>query len=138
MQYTFSMIKPDATKRNITGEINSFFEKAGLSIVAQKRIRLTKEQAIAFYYEHSERSFFNGLIEDITSGPVIAQILKGEDAIVKNRNIMGATNPEQAEEGTIRKVFAENIAANSVHGSDSLEAAEREIAFFFSKLEIIE
>ncbi len=138
MQYTFSMIKPDATKRNITGEINSFFEKAGLVIVAQKRIRLTKEQAIAFYYEHKERSFFDGLIEDITCGPVIAQILKGEDAILKNRKIMGATNPEQADEGTIRKVFAESIAANSVHGSDSPEAAEREIAFFFSQLEIIE
>ena len=138
MQYTFSMIKPDATKRNITGEINSFFEKAGLSIVAQKRMSLTKEQAIAFYYEHKERPFFNGLIEDITSGPVIAQILKGEDSIVKNRKIMGATNPEEAEEGTIRRVFAESIAANSVHGSDSADAAKREIAFFFSNLEIIE
>ncbi|MCF8462957.1 MAG: nucleoside-diphosphate kinase [Rickettsiaceae bacterium] len=137
-EYTFSMIKPDATKRNITGQINSYFEQAGLTIVAQKRIRLSSEQATAFYYEHRERSFFHGLVQYMISGPVIVQVLKGEDAVAKNRKIMGATNPAQAEEGTIRKAFAENIEANSVHGSDSLESAERELAFFFSKLEIIE
>lgn len=136
-QYTFSMIKPDATKRNLIGQINSYLEKAGLQIAAQKMIRLTKFQAETFYSEHKERPFFNSLIEYIISGPVVVQLLKGENAIVKNREIMGATNPDDAEPGTIRKDFAENIEANSIHGSDNPENAEREIRLFFSKFEII-
>jgi len=136
-QYTFSMIKPDATKRNLIGQINSYLEKAGLQIAAQKMIRLTKFQAEIFYSEHKERPFFNSLIEYIISGPVVVQLLKGENAVVKNREIMGATNPDDAAPGTIRKDFAENIEANSIHGSDNPENAEREINLFFSKFEII-
>lgn len=137
-EYTFSIIKPDATKRNITGNINSYLEKGGLKIVAQKMVKLTKEQAEGFYAEHKERPFFNGLVEYMTSAPVVLQVLKGENAILKNREIMGATNPSDAADGTIRKAFGENIEANSVHGSDSADSAKREISFFFSEGEITE
>jgi nucleoside-diphosphate kinase len=136
-QQTLSIIKPDATKRNITGKINNKFEKAGLKIIAQKRIKLTKEQAKAFYYIHKDRPFFESLVDFMTSAPIVTQVLEGENAVAKNREIMGATNPEEATEGTIRKEFAENIEANSVHGSDSIENAKKEIAFFFSECEII-
>ncbi len=136
-EYTLSIIKPDATRRNLTGAINARFEQAGLRIVAQKRLFLTKAQAEAFYGAHRERSFFGELCDFMISGPVIAQVLEGENAIVKNRDIMGATNPANAAPGTIRKDFAESIEANSVHGSDSAEAAAEEISFFFSKLEIV-
>jgi nucleoside-diphosphate kinase len=137
MEYTFSLIKPDATKRNLTGKINAYFENAGLEIVAQKLIKLTQQQAEIFYQEHKARPFFAGLITYITSGPVVAQVLKGVDAVALNRKIMGATNPADAENGTIRKDFAENIEANSVHGSDGPDSAKREIAFFFSQIEIL-
>ena len=137
MEYTLSIIKPDATKRNITGKINNKFEEAGLKIVAQKRIRLTKDQAKAFYYIHKDRPFFQSLVNFMTSSPVIVQVLGGENAVTKNREIMGATNPDEAAEGSIRKEFAINIEENSVHGSDSLENAKKEIAFFFSECEII-
>lgn len=136
-EQTLSIIKPDATRRNLTGAINTRFEQAGLRIVAQKRLFLTKAQAEAFYGAHRERSFFGELCDFMISGPVIAQVLEGENAIVKNRDIMGATNPANAAAGTIRKDFAESIEANSVHGSDSAQAAAEEIAFFFSKLEIV-
>jgi nucleoside-diphosphate kinase len=136
-EYTFSIIKPDATNRNLTGQINAYLEKAGLKIVAQKMTILTKTQAEAFYAEHKERPFFRSLIEFMTSGPVVLQVLKGEDAVNKNRLIMGATDPKNADAGTIRKDFAENIEANSVHGSDSAESAKREIVFFFAGYEII-
>ena len=138
IQYTLSIIKPDATKRNITGKINSYLEAAGLSIVAQKRIKLTKEQAGAFYAVHKERPFYGELVDTMTSGPVVVQVLKGEEAVLKNREVMGATNPKDAAAGTIRKDFALSIGENSVHGSDSLENAKIEIAFFFSSLEICE
>jgi nucleoside-diphosphate kinase len=138
IQYTLSIIKPDATKRNITGKINSYLEAAGLSIVAQKRIKLTKEQAGAFYAVHKERPFYGELVDTMTSGPVVVQVLKGEDAVLKNREVMGATNPKDAAAGTIRKDFALSIGENSVHGSDSLENAKIEIAFFFSSLEVCE
>ncbi len=138
MEYTFSMIKPDATARNLTGKINSYIEAAGFTIVAQKRARLTKEQAQQFYAVHAARPFFASLIEGITAGPVILQVLKKENAVVDYREIMGATNPADAKEGTIRKDFAIDIEANSVHGSDSKENASIEIAFFFSQIEIIE
>ncbi|MGE4313321.1 MAG: nucleoside-diphosphate kinase [Pseudobdellovibrionaceae bacterium] len=134
---TLSILKPDATRRNLTGAINQRFEDKGLSIVAQKRIRLTDEQARGFYAVHAERSFFPELVKFMTSGPVVVQVLEGEDAVAKNRQIMGATNPEEAAPGTIRADFAEGIEANSVHGSDSLENAEREIAFFFTDDEIV-
>ena len=137
-EYTFSIIKPDATKRNLIGNINSYLEKAGLKIVAQKMAILTKSQAEIFYAEHKMRPFFNSLIEFMTSGPVVLQVLKGENAIAKNREIMGATNPNEAEPGTIRKDFAENIEANSIHGSDTANSAQREISFFFAKCEIVE
>jgi len=137
-EYTFSIIKPDATKRNLIGKINSYLESAGLKIVAQKMIRLTRVEAEAFYAEHKARPFFASLIEYMTSAPVVVQVLKGKDAVAVNRKIMGATNPSDAAAGTIRKDFAENIEANSVHGSDSANSAEREIAFFFSKTEIVE
>lgn len=136
-EQTLSIIKPDATRRNLTGAINARFEQAGLRIVAQKRLFLTKPQAEAFYGAHRERSFFGELCDFMISGPVIVQVLEGENAIVKNRDIMGATNPANAAAGTIRKDFAESIEANSVHGSDSAQAAAEEIAFFFSKLEIV-
>ncbi len=138
IEYTFSIIKPDATERNITGKINSYLESAGLKIVAQKMVRLTKNQAENFYSEHSERPFFGGLVEYMTSGPVVLQVLKGENAILKNREIMGATNPTEAEPNTIRKDFAKDIEANSIHGSDSAESARREINFFFTKEDIVE
>ena len=137
-EYTFSMIKPDATKRNLIGKINSYLENAGLKIVAQKMVVLEESQAKEFYAEHRERSFFSGLITYMTSAPVVLQVLKGENAVTKNREIMGATNPADARPGTVRKDFALDIEANSIHGSDSAESAEREINFFFSKEEIVE
>lgn len=138
IEYTFSIIKPDATKRNLIGKINSYIESAGLKIVGQKIMILSKNQAEEFYAEHKKRPFFASLVLYITSGPVVLQVLKGESAIIKNRQIMGATNPAEAAEGTIRKDFAQSIEANSIHGSDSLASAKREIDFFFSKEEIIE
>lgn len=134
---TLSIIKPDATKRNLTGKINAKFEENGLRIVAQKRIFLKKAEAEAFYAVHKERPFYNDLVSFMISGPVVVQVLEGEDAVAKNRKIMGATNPAAAEEGTIRKEFAESVEANSVHGSDSLENAAKEIHFFFSETEIV-
>ena len=137
MEKTFSIIKPDATKRNITGSINKIIEENGLKIVAQKRIKLSIDQAKDFYQIHSEKSFFNDLIEYMTSEPVVVQVLSGNNAIEIYRNIMGATNPDNAEEGTIRKTHALNVQENSVHGSDSKENAEKEIAFFFKNKEIV-
>lgn len=134
---TLSMIKPDATNRNLTGKINAKFEDAGLRIVAQKRIQLTPAQAGAFYAEHSERPFYGELCEFMSSAPIIVQVLEGEGAILKNREVMGATNPEKADAGTIRKEFALSMGENSVHGSDSPESAAREIAFYFSGLELV-
>jgi len=134
---TFSIIKPDATRRNLTGAVNAKLEGAGLRIVAQKRIQLTRAQAEAFYGVHAQRPFFNDLCTFMTSGPVVVQVLEGEDAVTRNRDIMGATNPANAAPGTIRKEFAESIEANSVHGSDSDENAAIEIAFFFSGVEIV-
>lgn len=136
IERTFSIIKPDATRRNLTGKINARFEEAGLRIVAQRRVRLTQEMAEKFYAVHAERSFFKDLVKFVTSGPVVVQILEGENAVVRNREIMGATNPANAAAGTIRADFAESIEANSVHGSDSPENAATEIAFFFSQVEI--
>ncbi|MEO0392926.1 MAG: nucleoside-diphosphate kinase [Pseudomonadota bacterium] len=136
VERTLSIIKPDATRRNLTGKINTRFEEASLRIVAQKRIHLTQAVAEGFYAEHKERPFFGDLVSFMTSGPVVVQVLEGEGAIAKNREIMGATNPEQAEPGTIRKDFAESIEANSVHGSDSPESAAREIGYFFAETEI--
>ena len=133
---TLSIIKPDATKRNITGKIISCFEEHGLNIVAQKRILLSESKAREFYAVHLDKPFFEDLVKYITSGPVVVQILEGQDAITKNRKIMGATNPEEAEEGTIRKQFALSVEANSVHGSDSQETAKSEIKFFFDSSEI--
>lgn len=137
LERTFSIIKPDATKRNITGKIIAKFEDAGLRIVAQRRIHLSREEAESFYGVHRERPFFNDLVAFMTSGPVVVQVLEGENAIAKNREIMGATNPAEADEGTIRKEFAESIEANSVHGSDAPETAAEEIAFFFDENEIV-
>ena len=134
---TFSIIKPDATRRNLTGAITKTLEDAGLRVVASKRIRMTRDQAEGFYGVHRERPFFNDLCTFMTSGPVVVQVLEGEDAVARNREVMGATNPEQAAEGTIRKLFAESIEANSVHGSDSDENAATEIAFFFTPEEIV-
>ncbi len=134
---TLSIIKPDAARRNLTGRINAMFEEAGLRIVAQKRVLLSREQAQSFYAVHRERPFFDSLVAFMTSGPVVVQVLEGSDAVARNREIMGATNPEEAAEGTIRKVFAESLEANSVHGSDSPDNAEIEIAFFFSGTEIV-
>jgi len=136
IERTLSIIKPDATRRNLTGQINQRFEDANLRIIAQKRVQLTQKQAEGFYEVHKERAFFSDLVNFMTSGPVVVQVLEGEDAILKNREIMGATNPAQAEEGTIRKDFAEDIEANSVHGSDAPETAADEISYFFSRLEI--
>ncbi len=138
MEKTFSIIKPDATKRNITGSINKIIEENGLKIVAQKRIKLSIDQAKDFYQIHSEKSFFNDLIKYMTSEPVIVQVLLGNNAIEIYRKIMGATNPDNAKEGTIRKTHALNVQENSVHGSDSKENAEKEIAFFFKNEEIVE
>ena len=137
MDQTFSIIKPDATKRNITGAINKVIEESGLRIVAQKRIRLTNEQAENFYSVHKERPFFRDLIEFMTSEPVIVQVLSGENCVDRYRSVMGATNPENADEGTIRKLFALNIQENSVHGSDSEENAKIEIDFFFKSDELV-
>ena len=137
MQETFSIIKPDATKRNITGSINMIIEKSGLKIIAQKRIKLNKEQAEKFYSIHKDKSFFNDLIDYMTSEPVIVQVLSGDNAVENYRKVMGATNPENAEEGTIRKLHALNVQENSVHGSDSLENAKKEISFFFKSEEIL-
>lgn len=137
VQRTFSIIKPDATRRNITGKVIDRLESAGLRIVAQKRLQLTREQAEGFYAVHKERPFFNDLVAFMTSGPVVVQVLEGEDAVARNREVMGATNPANAAEGTIRKDFAESIEANSVHGSDSEENADIEIRFFFEDQEIV-
>lgn len=135
---TLSIIKPDATKRNITGKINSYFEAQGLKIVAQKRIQMTRKQAEGFYAVHKARPFFGELVESMISAPVVVQVLQGENAVLKNREIMGATNPKEAQDGTIRKDFALSIGENSVHGSDSLDNAKIEIAFFFAESEICE
>ncbi len=137
VEKTLSIIKPDATKRNITGLINAKFENAGLKIIAQKRLQLTRSIAEKFYEIHKDRPFYNDLVNFMISGPVVVQVLEGNNAVKLNRNIMGATNPEDAEEGTIRKEFAESIEANSVHGSDSFENAKTEISFFFAKIELI-
>ncbi|WP_019962145.1 nucleoside-diphosphate kinase [Woodsholea maritima] len=137
LQRTFSIIKPDATARNLTGKINAKIEEAGLRIIAQKRIHLTKAQAETFYGVHKERGFFNDLVSFMISGPVVVQVLEGENAIAKYRELMGATNPADAAEGTIRKEFAESIDANSVHGSDAEETAAVEIAYFFAGTEIV-
>jgi nucleoside-diphosphate kinase len=137
VERTFSILKPDATERNITGAINAIIEKAGLRIVAQKRVRITKEQAEQFYSVHKERPFFGELVQFMTSGPVVVQVLEGENAIAKYREVMGATNPANAAEGTIRKVHAKSIGENSVHGSDAPETAVKEIAQFFSDNEIV-
>ena len=137
IERTLSIVKPDATRRNITGLINARLEEAGLNIVAQRRVRLTRNDAEKFYAVHSERSFFNDLCEFMASGPVVVQVLEGENAIALNRKIMGATNPANADDGTIRKESGESIEANSVHGSDSVDNAAQEIAFFFSKLDFV-
>ncbi len=137
IERTLSIIKPDATRRNLTGSINARFEDAGLRIIAQKRIQLSLAQAERFYEVHRERAFFSDLCEFMVSGPVVVQVLEGEDAIARNRELMGATNPANAADGTIRKDFGESVEANSAHGSDAPETAAREIAFFFSAIEIV-
>ncbi|MFT8979910.1 nucleoside-diphosphate kinase [Gluconobacter oxydans] len=137
LERTLSIIKPDATKRNLTGKINAVFEDAGLRIGAQKRIHLTEKQAGAFYAVHKERPFYGSLVSSMIAEPVVVQVLQGENAVAKNREVMGATNPADAAEGTVRKLFAESIEANSVHGSDSLENAKNEISFFFAETEIL-
>lgn len=137
IERTLSIIKPDATRRNLTGRINTRFEEADLRIVAQRRLRLSREQAEGFYAVHSERAFFGDLCEFMSSGPIVVQVLEGENAIARNREIMGATNPANADEGTIRRDFGESIEANSAHGSDSPETAATEIAYFFSQTEIV-
>ena len=134
---TFSIIKPDATRRNLTGAVTKMLEDAGLRVVASKRIHMTRDQAEGFYAVHKERPFFNDLVAFMISGPVVVQVLEGENAVAKNREVMGATNPANADEGTIRKVHAESIEANSVHGSDSPENAKIEIDFFFTPDEIV-
>ncbi len=138
IEQTLSIIKPDATSRNITGQVNSIIEKSGLKIIGQKRVKLTEETAGKFYEVHKERPFFKDLVSFMVSGPVIVQVLQGENAVALYRKVMGATNPQEAEAGTIRKEFALSIEANSVHGSDSIENAKKEIAFFFSETEIFE
>jgi nucleoside-diphosphate kinase len=137
IEHTLSIIKPDATRRNLTGKINAKFEEAGLRIVAQKRMHLTLAQAQKFYEVHKERPFYGELCEFMASGPVVVQVLEGEDAIAKNREVMGATNPANAEPGTIRAEFAESVGENSVHGSDAPETAAAEIAYFFAGIEIV-
>src|SRR5712664_424378 len=137
IERTFSIIKPDATERNLTGAINALIEKAGLRIVAQKRIRMTREQAETFYAVHKERPFFRELVEFMVSGPVVVQVLEGEDAITKYRDLMGATDPAKAAPGTIRKIYAKSIGENSVHGSDAAETAVKEIGQFFAGNEIV-
>lgn len=138
IEYTLSIIKPDALKRNITGQVNLLIEKGGLKIVGQRMLKLSKEQAEEFYSVHKDRPFFGSLVSSMTSGPVVVQVLKGENAVLKYRDIMGATNPENAAPGTIRKELAVNIEENTVHGSDSLENAKDEIAFFFAKSMLVE
>ena len=137
IECTLSIIKPDATKRNLTGKINAKFEEAGLRIIAQKRIHLSKAQAGVFYGVHAERPFYDELCDFMASGPVVVQVLEGEGAIVKNREVMGATNPAEAEEGTVRAEFAKSVGENSVHGSDAPETAAVEIAYFFAGLELV-
>ena len=137
LERTFSIIKPDATKRNLTGKINAVFEDAGLRIVGQRRIKMTREQAEKFYEIHAARPFYGELVEFMTSGPVVVQVLEGENAVAKHREAMGATNPAEAAEGTVRKLYANSIGENSVHGSDSPENAEIEIRQFFSGNEIV-
>jgi nucleoside-diphosphate kinase len=137
VERTLSIIKPDATRRNLTGKINAKLEEAGLRIVAQKRVQLTRAQAEGFYEVHKARPFFNDLCQFMISGPVVVQVLEGENAVQKNRDVMGATNPANAAPGTIRKEFAESIEANSAHGSDSLDNAKVEIAYFFAGTEIV-
>jgi nucleoside-diphosphate kinase len=136
IERTLSIIKPDATRRNLTGAINERFERSGLRIIAQKRLRLSREMAERFYAVHAQRPFYASLVSFMTSGPVVVQVLEGENAVAKNREVMGATDPAKADAGTIRKDFAESIEANSVHGSDSPENAAQEIAFFFAESEI--
>tara|TARA_B100000686_G_scaffold113242_1_gene120888 strand:- start:53 stop:475 length:423 start_codon:yes stop_codon:yes gene_type:complete len=136
VERTLSILKPDATRRNLTGAINQRFEDAGLRIVAQRRLRLTQEQAQQFYAVHAERAFYDDLCDYMTSGPIVAQVLEGENAVVRNREIMGATNPANADKGTIRKDFGESVEANSAHGSDSPENAAIEVAFFFAQTDI--
>ena len=137
IERTLSIIKPDATRRNLTGLINAKFEDAGLKIIGQKRLQLTRTMAEKFYEIHKNRPFYNDLVDFMISGPVVVQVLEGENAVKSNRDVMGATNPDEANEGTIRKEFAESIEANSVHGSDSLENAKIEISFFFANIELI-
>lgn len=137
LEHTFSIIKPDATKRNLTGKINAVIEEAGLKIVAQKRVILSRHAAETFYGEHKERPFFGELVDFMISEPVVLQVLAGENAIAKYREIMGATNPADAADGTIRKLFANSVGENSVHGSDSAESAKKEISFFFAGTEIV-
>ena len=137
IERTLSIIKPDATRRNLTGLINAKFEDAGLKIIGQKRLQLTRTMAEKFYEIHKNRPFYNDLVDFMISGPVIVQVLEGENAVKSNRDVMGATNPDEANEGTIRKEFAESIEANSVHGSDSLENAKIEISFFFANIELV-
>ena len=136
IENTLSIIKPDATKRNLTGLINAKFEKVGLKIIAQKRLHMSETMAQRFYEVHKERPFYNDLVQFMISGPVIIQVLRGENAVLLNRTVMGATNPTEADDGTIRKEFAESIEANSVHGSDSLDNAKNEISFFFAEIEL--
>ncbi|MBT4017459.1 MAG: nucleoside-diphosphate kinase [Alphaproteobacteria bacterium] len=137
LERTFSIVKPDATRRNLTGAVVAKLEEGGLRVFASKRIQMTKDQAEGFYAVHKERPFYGELVAFMTSGPVVVQVLEGENAIARNREIMGATNPEEAAEGTIRKLYAENIEANSVHGSDAPETAAEEIKYFFSDDEIV-
>ena len=137
VERTLSIIKPDATKRNLTGLINAKFENSGLKIIAQKRLQLTRSMAEKFYEIHKDRPFFNDLVDFMISGPVVVQVLEGDNAVKLNRDVMGATNPDDAKDGTIRKEFAESIEANSVHGSDSLETAQNEISFFFANIELV-
>lgn len=137
MERTFSIIKPDATRRNLTGKVTALLEDAGLRVIASKRLHLTRAQAEGFYAVHRERPFFDDLCTFMTSGPVVVQVLEGENAIARNREVMGATNPENADEGTIRKLYAESIEANSVHGSDAPETAAQEINYFFSDIELV-
>lgn len=137
LERTFSIIKPDATERNITGKVVSLLEDGGLRVIAQKRLHMSRDQAEGFYAVHKERPFFKDLVAFMTSGPVVVQVLEGENAIARNREIMGATNPEEAAEGTIRKTYAENIERNTAHGSDAPETAREEIAYFFTEMEIV-
>ena len=137
MERTFSIIKPDATRRNITGKVTALLEEAGLSVIASRRLRMTREQAEGFYAVHRERPFFNDLCAYMSSGPVVVQVLEGENAIARNREVMGATNPASADEGTIRALYGESLEANSVHGSDAPETAAEEITYFFSDVEVV-